>query len=239
MMKNLNFLAVTLGLCFCLVSSNTNNLLAQNNSNINQNDQAARKQMGIAEDEKILGIPVSAEMDFEVDQLVDFVRYRGDSVEKVVSNARVFLIGEPQPPVKDENGNPKVMRYISIVVKKDDVKKIVDGVEARDGSYVLQPANRPANTVRNSNPAGTQTNNTNRPIPNRQLAGNMANQAPAANSNGAYQPQMSNAELSTNLRTMARMFEEMAANLEVEDRYEQADLIREAVQKLREAARIK
>lgn len=176
------------------------------------------------DDNRIVAIPVSISTRYKVSELVRLVyeNERGQR-EVIADQLKVFHIGEPDM-IQGEDGKRIFIRFVSVLAPLTVAEKITDSINDRQGIHVLERLN--PEPVQDT-PRTTANDNTSRqPIDN--------------NSTALAPPVPQNAETHANqLREMARMLENQAAELEDQARYEQADLIRDACQKLREAARVR
>lgn len=178
------------------------------------------------EDDRIIAIPVSISTRYEISELVRLV-YQDDKGERqvIADNLKVFHIGEPDT-IQGEDGKQIFIRFVSVLAPLETAEKISNSINERQGIHVLEKLN--PKPVQNTDNNSTQTNTGRQPTPNTVAPPRQATNIPR------------NAKIyADQLRNMARLLEAQAAELEDQGRYEQADLIREACQNLREAGRVK
>ena len=178
------------------------------------------------EDDRIIAIPVSISTRYEISELVRLV-YQDEQGERevIADNLKVFHIGEPDT-IQGEDGKQIFIRFVSVLAPLETAEKISNSINERKGIHVLEKLN--PKPVQNAEKSNTQTSTGRQPTPNNNTPPRQAAAVPR-------NPQV----YADQLRTMARLLEQQAAELEEQGRYEQADLIREACQKLREAGRVK
>ncbi len=180
-----------------------------------------------SEAHRIVAIPVSISTRYVTGEFVRLTYENADGRRNTIAdNLKVFHIGEPDT-LQGKDGKQIFIRFVSVLAPLAVVEKISNSINNQPGVHLLEKlASDPAR------PALPTETSTRVPQSRQQPAvRNFANDAtPSLPKNQqTYADQ---------LRQMARMLESQAAELEEQGRYEQADLIREACQKLREAARV-
>lgn len=216
----------------------------------NATDQTNELAQELTDDQQIVAIPVSISTKFKVGEEVKLVLVNPEGRDEViVEGVKVIRIGEVNM-IEKEGEEKTFVRYVSIVTSNEQGDKINEAIKSRNGQFVLQPmnaetaqpGNRSSDSELNGNPMPTNavlpprlSGDLNNDLlnPNRQT--NQANQTPRS---PLQQPDSKVVLNAQQLREVARMFELQAATLEDNGNYEKADLIREAVKKIREAARI-
>lgn len=177
---------------------------------------------------RIVSIPVSISTRYEIGERVRLSYENANRQrETIADNLKVFHIGEPDT-LQGEDGKQIFIRFVSVLAPLSVVENISNSINNRPGVHLLEKLSSDSDRTRL--PAETSSSAT----PRQQRSGVKdfsVDQTPSVPKNQqTYADQ---------LRQMARMMENQAAELENQERYEQADLIREACQKLREAARVK
>lgn len=176
-------------------------------------------------EDRIVAIPVAISTRYKVGELVRLVHLNERDQRQVIADQlKVFHIGEPDM-IKDEDGKQIFIRFVSVLAPLEVAEKITNSINDRGGSHVLEKLN--PEPVENTTSTNTNNNTGRQPAPNN----NSVNREPTLPLNAKT--------YSDQLREMARMLETQAAELENQAKYEQADLIRDACQKLREAARVR
>lgn len=193
---------------------------------------------GVGKNQRIISLPVSISTKFDVGEKVRLIRDEPEGEDvTVVDQVRVFHIGEPETIQQD--GKTTFIRFVTVLVSVEQVEKIAESVQSKKGVHVLQPIDLDQGNVTdtaensaNSNSSKLEPTNAN---PNEQPTGNTKH-SPGNNTHSEAEVGMTYEQ---RLRTAARKYDDEAESLEEMGKYEQADLIRQAAQKLREAARLK